>query len=132
MPEVRCPKCGTQFSLRVLIPLDQWWDELFPEADRTQPAPVHCIECWKAISESKEREPDPGGSNLPDSTRHDFDPERAVERYREVMARIDAATDETFRDEFRKIAQRMREQWAKWNGSDEHELHEVACGGPPE
>jgi hypothetical protein len=58
-----------------------------------------------------------------------FDPELAVERYREVMARIDAATDEAFREEFRKIAQRMREQWAKWNGSDEHGLHEVAMGG---
>ena len=112
--------------------LDQWWDELFPEADRTQPAPVHCIECWKAISESKEREPSPGGTNLLDSTRHDFDPALAVELYREVIELRDHQNAELGRAEYQAIADRLIAEWKAWNGSDDSELHEIAFGGPRE
>jgi hypothetical protein len=46
-----------------------------------------------------------------------FDPEHAAKVYRETMLRIDAATDEPARDEYRRIAQPMHEQWAAWIGN---------------
>ena len=58
----------------------------------------------------------------------DFDPEHAVERYREVIELRDAQTDELGRAEYQAIADRLKAAWKDWNGGDDSELHEVAFG----
>ncbi len=59
-----------------------------------------------------------------------FDPlnlRRAVDSYREVIARRGTARTYQERMEFQVIAQSMRTAWKIWNGRDE--LHELAFGG---
>ncbi|HXY36299.1 MAG TPA: hypothetical protein VEI07_18830 [Planctomycetaceae bacterium] len=49
-----------------------------------------------------------------------------IEPYREVIARMEAATDELGRDEWRRVAMRLRARWKEWQGEDS--LHEMAFG----
>lgn len=52
-----------------------------------------------------------------------------IDRYRDVLARLESATDEPARAEYQRMAEQLRRQWVELNGGDEHELHEVAMGG---
>jgi len=58
-----------------------------------------------------------------------FDAAAAVEQYRQIVARRDAAA-EPDRDELELIARRLRARWAEWQGEDS--LHEMAFGEPTE
>jgi hypothetical protein len=56
---------------------------------------------------------------------HDeFDPEKAVATYREVIAHLKTQSAEPGKQEFRGIAIRLRKQWKDWQGEDS--LHEMA------
>jgi hypothetical protein len=59
----------------------------------------------------------------------EFDPERHVDAYRRVMESLDREPTGPGRAELQGIAERLRKEWAAWNGGDAHELHEVAFGG---
>ena len=58
-----------------------------------------------------------------------FDPEKAVAKYRRVIAQRDAATGPG-RAEFETIIKRLRKEWKDWQGEDC--LHETAFGEPEE
>ena len=60
----------------------------------------------------------------------DFDTEKTVAQYREVIARLESATTEPGAEEFRGIAIRLRTKWKDWQGEDS--LHEMAFGEPEE
>jgi hypothetical protein len=60
----------------------------------------------------------------------EFDAAGAVTEYRRIMAKRDAATGELGRAEYDRIAQVLRDRWAKWQGEDC--LHEMAYGEPEE
>jgi hypothetical protein len=53
-----------------------------------------------------------------------------IERYRDVMALRETATDELDKAEWEGVAKRLREAWRAWQGEDS--LHEVAFGEPAE
>lgn len=52
-----------------------------------------------------------------------------VDRYRDVLARLESATDEPARAEYQRMVEQLRRQWVEQNGGDASELHEVAMGG---
>ena len=53
-----------------------------------------------------------------------------IERYRDVMALRETATDALGRAEWGGVANRLREAWRDWRGEDS--LHEMAFGEPAE
>lgn len=53
-----------------------------------------------------------------------------IERYRDVMALKETATDELGKAEWAGVAKRLREAWRDWQGEDS--LHEMAFGEPIE
>jgi hypothetical protein len=53
-----------------------------------------------------------------------------IERYRDVMAMRETATDALGRAEWDGVAKRLREAWRDWQGEDS--LHEMAFGEPAE
>jgi len=53
-----------------------------------------------------------------------------IERYRDVMALRDTATDELGKAEWQGVAKRLREAWRDWPGEDS--LHEITFGEPAE
>jgi hypothetical protein len=57
-----------------------------------------------------------------------FDPQKVVDDYRSVIARLEAEQTELGKAEFRAIAQRLRQMWAEWQGEDC--LYEMAFGEP--
>jgi hypothetical protein len=56
--------------------------------------------------------------------RIEANPESVVVRYREVIGRLEAATDAPNRFEWQEVARRMRQEWRLWQGEDS--LHEMA------
>jgi hypothetical protein len=58
----------------------------------------------------------------------DFDVDGAIDRYRFVIASLDAATNDLARAEWEAVAQRLRSAWKEWQGEDC--LHETAFGEP--
>jgi hypothetical protein len=53
-----------------------------------------------------------------------------IERYRDVMALRETATDALDRAEWDGVAKRLREAWRDWQGEDS--LHEMTFGEPEE
>ncbi|HEV8067234.1 MAG TPA: hypothetical protein VGP76_05835 [Planctomycetaceae bacterium] len=53
-----------------------------------------------------------------------------IERYCDVMALRETATDELGKAEWQGVAKRLREAWREWQGKDS--LHEMAFGEPAE
>jgi len=67
---------------------------------------------------------------LKDPETVDFEPAKLVEQYRDAVARIESAANESARERWKWAAQRLRKQWAQWQGEDS--LHEMAFGEPCE
>jgi hypothetical protein len=59
-----------------------------------------------------------------------MEPERLVNRYRDVISRLETTTDEPGKAEWRGVAKRMRQAWHEWQGEDS--LQETAFGEPIE
>ena len=59
-----------------------------------------------------------------------FDVEEICTTYRRVVARIEKETTPDGKEEFQRIALRLRQKWAKWQGEDC--LHETVFGEPDE
>jgi hypothetical protein len=57
-------------------------------------------------------------------------PAAIIERYRDVMALRETATDELGTAEWEGVAKRLREAWREWQGEDS--LYEMAFGEPSE
>ena len=55
-------------------------------------------------------------------------PAAIIDRYRDVIARMEAADDEPGRGEWQGVANRLRARWTEWQGDDS--LHEMAFGEP--
>ena len=53
-----------------------------------------------------------------------------IERYRDVTALRETATDALGKAEWDGVAKRLREAWRAWQGEDS--LHEMAFGEPAE
>jgi hypothetical protein len=62
------------------------------------------------------------------SYEYDFEPEPFVIEYRGVIAKLEAATSDIDRAEYRRIADGMKARWKRWQGEDS--LHEMAFGEP--
>jgi hypothetical protein len=60
--------------------------------------------------------------------RVESNPAAIVERYRDVIALRDTATDAPGKAEWQGVAQRLRNRWMEWRGDDS--LHEMAFGEP--
>jgi len=60
----------------------------------------------------------------------DFEPLKAVAEYRKVVGHLESATAPEGKEEFSRIARRMRANWKDWTGEDS--LHEMAFGEPGE
>jgi hypothetical protein len=58
----------------------------------------------------------------------EMDPERMVERYRDLVQAFDAATHDAQRAEIRQAAKELRDRWREWQGEDS--LHEMTFGEP--
>ena len=56
------------------------------------------------------------------------EPEQIVERYRSLIAEMEAPKSESQRAELRESAKRLRQRWKDWQGEDS--LHEMAFGEP--
>jgi hypothetical protein len=57
-------------------------------------------------------------------------PEGIVNQYRDVISRLETATDELGKAEWEGVAKRLRQAWHEWQGEDS--LHEMAFGEPIE
>jgi hypothetical protein len=68
------------------------------------------------------------------TTTHNFSTEAAVDmhvaHYRHAMAELESALDEPGSQEWLSVCDRLRQQWAEWQGEDS--LHEMAYGEPDE
>jgi hypothetical protein len=62
------------------------------------------------------------------SPSHTTEPEQLVERYRSLIAQLEIATHDAYKDEKKQAAKRLRERWKEWQGEDS--LHEMAFGEP--
>lgn len=60
----------------------------------------------------------------------DFNAEKAIAAYRQIIAHLEAATTEQGKAEYQSVAQRLRQQWSDYHGADS--LHETAFGEPAE
>jgi hypothetical protein len=56
------------------------------------------------------------------------EPEQIVERYRRLIAEMEAAKSDSQRIELGESAKRLRHRWKEWQGEDS--LHEMAFGEP--
>jgi len=65
-----------------------------------------------------------------DSDVVDFDAAKAVGEYRNVLDHMEGAATPDAKEEFVRIARRMRQKWQTWQGEDS--LHEMAFGEPDE
>jgi hypothetical protein len=53
-----------------------------------------------------------------------------INHYRNVIAQLENAVDESRRAELQETAARLRDEWKAWQGEDS--LHEMAFGEPAE
>jgi hypothetical protein len=60
--------------------------------------------------------------------RAESNPASIIERYRDVIALLDAVPDERCKAEWQGVARRLRDRWKEWRGEDS--LHEMAFGEP--
>ena len=67
-------------------------------------------------------------TSQPEDEGEDFDAAGHVATFRRIIAQRDAETTPEGKAEFEAIAQRLKKQWAAWQGEDS--LYEMAFGEP--